>query len=330
MKKGPTLTPKQAHWKPKQPASGPSSLKLGALVLALALSACASGPTVATSPLADAGRVEVRGRVQVQAGSRLPKAFQLLQAVVPLAAADVKTLRVYLERLDEPFAEMLVGTLPGTDLPIELRNLRQNAEYRVRLEADDLNDVRIDNNATSGGSPELGLSSTLIATTNLPLLDGQSFRLQMADVTFNGSAAGSVDVTPGVVKDPIASEETFVDTAGLPDATELGGNGAILRSGGTDYLVDIGHDGFAYIDLSPFGISPSHLLPLSSFDGCGLFFGDGQEIGREDESETSRIVVMEGTLAAAKLGFAGALDNGSVISLPVYSLSSLLSTCSPP
>lgn len=181
--------------------------RLVILPVAACLAACASGPVATVGP--DLG-VTVMGRVALQAG--VTRAYQLL--AVPGVEApkreDVASVRVHLTRTDAGTAdhsEKDLGLLPnGVDGTVELRNLKLDASYVVRLSALDGEGAAIDDNATSGASPSLGLSETEVATTNVETQNGLSFRLKLKDVVFSGQGNGSVSVTDGQVLDSPEAE----------------------------------------------------------------------------------------------------------------------------
>lgn len=181
-------------------------LRLGAtLSVALALASC-QGP-VASQGASTTPEVTVRGQVALQGVSR---AYRLAGVVREWTATDVAKVRVYLSRTDAnspTTAESSLGELPGgASGTIELRHLKMNATYRVRLVAQTAANEYIEENATNAANPDLGLSTTLVETTNVDRIDNVNFRLRLRDVIFDGMATGNVGITPGQVVDHPASE----------------------------------------------------------------------------------------------------------------------------
>lgn len=155
------------------------------LILAGLPMGCASDPL--SSQVASQGTVTVRGQ------AKLTQPDYRLQAVVtPYAGADVEQLRVFVS--DGVASEAYVGEAMGIAAPIQIANLRMNTSYTVRLEAYKTisgNLTRID--AANGDC------QTNVTTTNNDLIDNVSFRLALANKIFEGTASGTVNVTPGMV-----------------------------------------------------------------------------------------------------------------------------------
>lgn len=193
-------------------------LVLAAVGLAL-LGACANSPTpLAQGPAPAANSVTLRGHVRLGASAGV-KAYGLLDAppspVVAPDEASVAKVEVFLTRTDvnaPDHTERNMGALGSLNEQIELRNLKLNATYLVRLAAENADAVAIDDNATNGASPLLGLSETEVVTTNIELQDNIDFRLKLKDVIFSGTAAGSVNVTPGQVLDNPSPEALATST----------------------------------------------------------------------------------------------------------------------
>lgn len=309
-------------------AKAPHKASLAWTLGLLALATGCAGP-IAPAALSPDGRVSVVGRVRLQsaAPASAPRSFGLLQVLAP-QASDVKSLMVHLRRVDAGTPELQVGVLPGTAFPIELRNLRANAHYRVRLSATGLADVELDDKASDPNDPSLSLCETELHTTNVLVQDELEFRLKLKDVAFEGQGNGNVQVSPGSLLDPLQDEEATTSTAGMQDlSAAVTSSLAFVRRDGIDHPVAIGMDGDVYIELDPLGLGGGAALSTSDFPDCPTSpQSEGPPIHAEVENQ--RLVVAPYYFQSlVKLGFVGALRDGAVVSLPVYDISDLRGGC---
>lgn len=305
-------------------AHRPTTALLAATLLALGTS-CA-GPS-APGALSPDGRVSVTGRVRVQAAPAL-RGYGLLQVLAP-QASDVKALDVFVTRLGSGLPELQMGELPGTQFPIELRNLRANTSYRVRLEARGSEDERLDDAATDPNDPNLSLCTSEFTTTNVLEQNDLDFRLKLKDVAFSGQANGNVQVSPGVLLDPTEDEVATTSTVGMQDlSAAVASNLAFLRHEGLDHPVSIGQDGFVYIELDPLNLGGAAPLTTSDFSNCLTDPFSGRAV-TVDEPNQRLVVDPYYFESLARLGFVGALRDGAVVSLPVYDIQDLRQGCLP-
>lgn len=306
---------------------GGRALAACALPLALAglVASCAGSGPVA-SGLGEAEGVTVSGRIALLRAS-LATRFGLLQAVTAPQASDVKTVRVFLTRLaPNPAGEVLVGSLPGVNQPIELRHLKQNTTYRVRLEADDMGDARIDHNATDAGHPDLfGFSETKVITTMVETQGGLNFRLRLKDVVFDGTATGNVAVTAGQVLNPLGDEVATLPSQIWPDVTGIT-NPAIFMKDGLPYVVDVTNAGDFYVDLNPRGsVVAGDFIATSFFADCGGSPAAYPLHLLPDD----RLFVSSNYMNQQLLGFTGAMDGANLVSVPKLNANSLRLPCLP-
>lgn len=218
---------------------------------------CTSPAPVAPVALALPGSSAFGGGVTVRGSVALRPGYVLLgggDGVSPWVASNVNRVEVYLRPLVGGAAEFHLGSLPNTTLPIELRNLKRNTDYEVRLEAFDaeVGGVQIDKGASH--------SISLVEVDDVAEINGLSFALALADKDFSGQASGNVAVTPGSVLDPVSTEAL----APLPPTVPAGWSPLFL-------VRDDGPDAPILFDGGNMGVAPYH-SPYFACGGNGAFF----------------------------------------------------------
>lgn len=174
------------------------TLSLSGLLLASLLGACQVLPASVGAGAAQG--VRVVGQVVPSPSGLGAPSFGLLDApTTPLehaiTVAKVRWVGLFLKRGSE--AEVDLGRLPGVSTPVELNQLRGATEYQLRLEAYDLDEVRLDD-ASSG-------SVTTFSTGNTLLMTGLSFALKLKDRDYLGSGVPYISpsaASPGLLPHP--------------------------------------------------------------------------------------------------------------------------------
>lgn len=306
-------------------------LVLGALTSGAVVVGCALGPGTAPPE----GGVVVEGQVQLRGGTI--KGRRLMAQVEAPQAKDVRYLKIWLRRLaPNPTAETEVGVLPGLSQPIQLRGLRHHTTYRVRLEATNMEASRLDANATSVATPNLGDSETEFATTDLPLLSGVSFRLRLQDQVFDGEAQGNVAVQAGQWV-PNGQPEHAASDAFTPIGSVW--PAAFIHKDSRLYLVKVNEftPGYHHFHTNPIPLAESHpdYSGTAPWAGCPAVTGAppyypfSPEVWDNSGDQPYQGVVTTKMLVASRIGYHGVRrGDGSLHSVPVYNWQFLMDRCS--
>lgn len=229
-------------------------LALASVLLCVGAQAWACSSPAPVAPVAALSGVGFGDGVVVRGRMKLPAPYALQQAVSPWVEADVQRVEVYLTPLVSGGTERHLGALPGPSFPIELRNLKHNTDYHLRLEAFDASTggVQIDKGGTA--------SVTLVEVGLEAEINGLSFALALADKTFSGQATGNTEVTPGVLLDPAATEALAplppVVPANFSNPVIFVYDGPPLDPSPAKVIFDAGNPGVAPYQ-SPYDICPS-------------------------------------------------------------------------
>lgn len=186
------------------------SLKRLALVPLLLTSGCVAGPLGELAPVELEG-VRVQGYASLETGSLEGEVsgYRLQAQVDPWASSDIDHFTVFLisnvsegasAPLDGDFDQgtSLGSVAGGPTAPIIIQNLKKNAIYKVRLEAYDASNARID-------------AASSLCVTTLPVglddaITDVAFRVRLKDKEFAGIASTTVAITDGEVVSTSAAE----------------------------------------------------------------------------------------------------------------------------
>lgn len=191
--------------------------------------------------------VELRGRMALQqqatAAPAVPS-FRLATYLTPPTGDDIAWVEVYLAREDQPASEAFVGRLPGLQSPVVIQKLRPNATYRVRLEAYDGSDERLDDNRVLDDQDPLAAKACelVVSTTNNLFMSGFSFPLRLISVPFDGTARGNLSAQNGEAV--VAQPEAIATRAVVGFQDPATPHTAVLDLEGNYYRVEVDQEGF--------------------------------------------------------------------------------------